>query len=575
MQTLHWARDRLVGERTALRNGSGHRAVAMTLKGGSAVPFLSSPSQTRFGKYLKRVCDPLKLPSDANRILLIFLGLFVFVRTILSLWLPFGWDHGMMAEVGHTILEGGLPYRDVWDMKGPVAYVVFAAAEAIFGRNMWGVRVVDAAIMVSAAAILGGAASRLSSPTYGPWAALGFLFLISSNGWFFTTQPDAWVAAAATLAIAPYLNSTKHPTLLQAWLSGSMIGLAALIKPLYIIFVLSPAAAIALQNKRGLSERFRHWLMLGFGLSVPIIVILLVYVEQSALASLIEVHILYPIKSYSNVGQLSFRTIASNFADHLRKQPMAEHLPLVALAGISSFIVAAIWNLRKNPTIFATLTTWTGTALFCIIFQAQFFAYHWYPLYPPAVILAVVGLASVNIAASQRSIIVRRLYFSALSVPLLITPAKETLWTAQYILGLTTEAQYYSKFQFREYNVSDQVEAETYLSTQSNPADQLFVLGHESIINYLTGLKPPTRFIFSLPLFAQGPFLHEYRSEALVELARAKPRYVIKGTSHGWSKFPEFESWLDSHYQRTRSFGYLDLYERRTQSDDVGTPSHK
>ncbi|MGB8633334.1 MAG: hypothetical protein WCD69_28830, partial [Xanthobacteraceae bacterium] len=111
--------------------------------------------------------------------------------------------------------------------------------------------------------------------------------MISSNGWFFTAQPDAWVAAAATFAIAPYLKPTKHPTLFQAWLSGFMIGLAALIKPLYIIFLLSPAAAIALQNKRRLSERLHHWLMLAFGLSVPIIVILLVYVEQNALASLI------------------------------------------------------------------------------------------------------------------------------------------------------------------------------------------------------------------------------------------------------------------------------------------------
>ena len=276
----------------------------------------------------------LKLPSvGTHRILLIFLGMFVFVRTIFSLWLPFGWDHGMMAEVGHTFLEGGLPYRDAWDMKGPVAYVVFAAAEAIFGRNMWGVRVVDAAIMFSAAAILGSAASRLSAPNYGPWASLGFLLLISSNGWFFTAQPDAWVAAAATFAIAPYLNSTKHPALLQAFLSGLIIGLAALIKPLYIIFVLSPTAAIALQNKLVLIERLRHWFMLAFGICAPIIVVLLVYVEQGALASLIEVHILYPISSYSNVGQLSFGTIVSKFADHLREQPIVEHLPLVTLAG--------------------------------------------------------------------------------------------------------------------------------------------------------------------------------------------------------------------------------------------------
>jgi len=141
---------------------------------------------------------------------------------------------------------------------------------------------------------------------------------------------------------------------------------------------------------------------------------------------------------------------------------------------------------------------------------------------------------------------------------------KEALWSARYIFGLTTEAQYYSTFQFREYNVYDQVEAVAYLSTRANPTDELFVLGHESIINYLSGLKPPTRFVFSLPLFRLGPFLHEYRAEALAQLDRVKPRYVVKGASYGWSKFPEFGSWLDSHYQLAKSFGHLALYERRT-----------
>jgi len=111
---------------------------------------------------------------------------------------------------------------------------------------------------------------------------------------------------------------------------------------------------MATEGRLGLSERLQHWLMLAFGLSIPIMVILLVYVKQNALASLIEVHILYPIKSYSNVEQLSFKTMASNFAYHVREQPMAEHLPIVTLAGILPFIVAGIWSLRKSSTSFAT-----------------------------------------------------------------------------------------------------------------------------------------------------------------------------------------------------------------------------
>jgi hypothetical protein len=543
----------------------------MFLKEGASVPLSSSQPQSRFRERLEGMYCHAKAVG-AHRNLLILFGLFVFARTIASLWLPFGWDHGMMAEVGHTYFKGGLPYRDAWDMKGPFAYLMFAAAEAIFGRNMWGIRVIDAAIMVSTAAVLGRAASRLSSPNYAPWIALGFLLLFSSNGWFFTAQPDGWVAAVSTFAITPYLNTNQYPTLFQSWRSGLMVGLAALIKPLYVVFVLCPAAAVALQNKRPV-ERLRHWLMLASGLIVPIVIVILLYVDHKALGSLIEVHILYPAKSYSYVGQHTFGTIVSSLASHLRSQPMLEQLPVVTLAGIIPFITVGIWNLRKSPIILATLTLWACIALFCIILQGKFYAYHWYPLYPPAIILAVTGLATVNIAANQLSTIAPLLYLSALSIPLLIVPVTETFWTARHIFGLTTETKYYSNFQFREYNANDQVEAVMYLSAQADLGDRLFVLGHEPIINYLSGLEPPTRFIFSLPLFEPGPFLHQYRLETLDQLEKTKPRYVIVGTPFAESKsatiddFPEFGALLGARYRYAKSFGYLDLYEHRPEAD--------
>ena len=102
-----------------------------------------------------------------------------------SLWV--GSRHDGPSRSYFILKEAAVPRRV--GIKGPLR-IVFAASEAIFGHNMWRVRIIDAAIMVSTAAILGSAASRLSTPNYGPSAALGFLLLFSSNGWFFTAQPD-------------------------------------------------------------------------------------------------------------------------------------------------------------------------------------------------------------------------------------------------------------------------------------------------------------------------------------------------------------------------------------------------
>ena len=79
--------------------------------------------------------------------------------------------------------------------------------------------------------------------------------------------------------------------------------------------------------------------MLAFGLSVPIIVTLLVYTEQNALASLIEVHILYPIRVLFTRRATQFRKDSINLQSTSEPND-AEHLPLVALAGIIPFFAA-------------------------------------------------------------------------------------------------------------------------------------------------------------------------------------------------------------------------------------------
>ena len=46
------------------------------------------------------------------------LGL-VAVWAVASLGWPFGLDQGIFAWVGDTVLRGGWPYRDAWEIKGP------------------------------------------------------------------------------------------------------------------------------------------------------------------------------------------------------------------------------------------------------------------------------------------------------------------------------------------------------------------------------------------------------------------------------------------------------------------------
>jgi len=71
-----------------------------------------------------------------------------------SLWWPMGRDQGILAWVGDTILNGGLPYRDAWDVKGPASHYVYALVGWLFGRNQWGIRLLDLLLVFAASLAL-------------------------------------------------------------------------------------------------------------------------------------------------------------------------------------------------------------------------------------------------------------------------------------------------------------------------------------------------------------------------------------------------------------------------------------
>ena len=63
--------------------------------------------------------------------------------------LQHGRDQGIYSVVGRTILDGGVPYKDVWDFKPPGIYFVYALSRALFGKSMAAVRIFEACCFLS------------------------------------------------------------------------------------------------------------------------------------------------------------------------------------------------------------------------------------------------------------------------------------------------------------------------------------------------------------------------------------------------------------------------------------------
>ncbi|MDT8273600.1 MAG: glycosyltransferase family 39 protein, partial [Desulfomonilia bacterium] len=103
---------------------------------------------------------------------------------ILFAWLRFGLvdvplerDEGEYAYAGQLILQGSLPYQDVYTMKLPGVHLMYAGIMAIFGQTHQGIRIgliLINAVVIITLFLLG---RRLMGPVAGLTAAGVFAVL--------------------------------------------------------------------------------------------------------------------------------------------------------------------------------------------------------------------------------------------------------------------------------------------------------------------------------------------------------------------------------------------------------------
>lgn len=495
-------------------------------------------------------------------------GICTALYALSSLFLPFGWDHGIIASVGSSYIDGGVPYVDSWDMKGPVAYLPFSLAELLFGSTMWGVRLIDLMIWLVAGYVLFDRVRSLADWRIGLWTAMATYLWIASSGWFFTAAPESWVTASSIIAILPLLAPHRRPGLAMMLACGVLISCAGLVKPFYFTLGAAPLVWLALSPDLDWRRRCRMLAALGLGALVPLFVVAAYFAARGGLEQAIEVHLLFPLSTYA-VESTGWHVMFEGISAFAFKMPIALTAPL---------IIAAIWQWKSQRRLLATLLTWLGVAFFCVALQGKYFVYHWFPAYPPWFILAALGLHGLlraNVSGAQRwqSLICAIVLSCAVLVLAGVSgrPARDVMKLAYYRIFQDDPQSYYSSYNFRMYNSADEIAAASYIAENSDPAEGVYIWGSDSTVAYLADRPSSSRFTFSMPLTMAGEYRDDYRAQVIQQLTMRPPTYFVVGIT--WdglgtslstlADFPEMAIFLDDNYIFEKQFGVIDIYRLR------------
>jgi hypothetical protein len=481
-----------------------------------------------------------------------------------SLWYPFGWDQGIMAWVGSRILDGGMPYRDAFDIKGPLAHYIFALAQWIFGHNLWGIRVLDLAGVAVAAWVVAALTRRFTqSGRAAAWAAALFVLWFASLSFWHTAQPDGFAGMILCAGFFPLLRQTPLlPSLPRCVVAGLAIGLTIAIKPHFAAFMLVPLAAMI-----GAKQPARHWIAGMAGVIVAALAtvgfVIGWFVARGAFDALVEAHLVYNAEAYTSGAALALGRRVRGLVEYVLDGNVFGVL-------LPAAIVGAIVLARAYRGEMLALVTWAAVAIGGVVLQNKYFDYQWAPMFAPVVVLGVTGLHAVLTRGAERG--AATWLALALSVLVFAHAAAQPAWqSAQwltYVTGLRGRVSYYDTFGVPGWDVR----MADYIQSHSAPDDRLVIMGWNIEVLYMTDRPTVSRLAYSLPLWmGEGTDLqNRYRAEFMRDLHRDPPQLIVVapaaepllGRQVSLDEFPEFAAFL-SGYEREFEAGPLELYRRR------------
>ena len=469
---------------------------------------------------------------------------------------PFERDQGLYGVIARGWLEGSVPYRDLWDNKGPILFLWYVAAFKLFGESVVGPRLLAALGTAAAVPFVWDSARRLLGSRKGVIAAL--LFAIAFANPFLQANANAEILMLLPLAAGFWAFTLGGRGGSRWWfvLAGVLTALAALTKqaaagPLagYIAWLV----VLALRNPEERTRHVQSACLLGAGVLVGLSPFTIYFACQGALYDFWYAVVGFNI-AFSGGNPLILKLIPPLLLD---PGPLFGGLLIWLLAVLGG---VRLWQ-RRDRTAGLILTFAVFSELAAQSF-GKVSAHYNVGLLPAAAILGAVGFDSVVDAWRSGR---RRLGYAAAAC------AVVSLGVSVFLYAWPTpEDRFVVQYTFRDYayrsleapEIAERVDALT------APDDYVYEFGRQSDIYFLADRRPASRWVHNRA-YGIDPFMLD---EVLRDLELRRPKLILLTFecvpfSHefaGCESGPpiELKTYLAAHYRYAGRVEYADFYLR-------------
>lgn len=490
----------------------------------------------------------------------IFILIMIFLFTVLlrfpTFYEPWGGDQGVYGYIASGILEGKVPYRDMYTNTGYGLYFTYVLLFKLFGNNMAAIHIGDFIVSLLTVFVV----YYLTRILYGKESALtaAFFCALFGSGQAFSGLYEMkgawgtyWQLAQRETFMTPLIAGAVLLTLLadrsKKWsvyfFVGILIGMAAVFKATAVLMLFVILTYIALNvlfdnNRKG----FKFLVYKSFGMIAGFIVINLPFLyyfwKHNSLRTMYSAVFVHT----SIYAKLSRGNIIAN-AFFGNTYVISENLFLWLMSALSIIYLMARERTRENYLIVA----WAVTTLIMIWGQRKFFGYHFLLIIGPFSVLTSFGVKQFlkfmptwrkSFWDARKSMV--HIFLWVLLAGNLAMFAWDHYeyyrWHVLYITGKISKDKYYEVFNeypLHLYSFRTDNEVANYLKKHVSSSATFCDVngGGETIIQYLSGLKSPTRFTSSWYLFHKGlytnPLTVRLRNEFIAGIKKKMPHYIL------------------------------------------------
>lgn len=488
------------------------------------------------------------------------LGLSLLPLLILSPLLnaPFEPDEGVYATIARGWREGAVPYRDLWDNKGPLLFLWYVASFAWLGESVAAPRLLAGLaagasvpfVWLTARNLLGRREATLAAGLF----ALSFINLyiqVTANAEVFMLLPftaGLWWFSCGARGRPDRLGGSLWWFLL----AGALTSLATFTRQSALWAFLGYGAWLGVLFLRFPEERTRHFqsgLALAAGAALAAVPFVVYFAAQGALYELW--HAMFEF-NWSWAGRTAW---------YMKLLPPIFVNPWPLIGGLVFWALAAVgvWRLAVRGGREAWLVlTFLAFSEAATQTMGTAFPHYAVQLLPGAALAGAVGLPYVveGWRAGRR-----QLAFA------LALAAGITVGGAAFVYIQPTPAERFEvQYGFRD-NAADAVAAIAIaerVEEMTEAGDYVYEWGRESEIYWLADRQPASRWLHNRPYKVDKTVM----DEILADFEETKPAVILFTLEEGqlaagaYTPPEQIGEYLERYYTYAGRVEYADLYER-------------